>query len=350
MQKATSNYVACWTDFREDKVVVVERDIDTQERFITKYTPPYYFFVPDEEGEHETIFGDRVTKVTADTRAEYDYLVRSSPVRFESDFSPKKRVLMDQYYGRPTPPVFFAFFDIEVDYKQASGFAGPANPYAPINAVTIYQSWTKQYITIAIPPISDDGILLTNTDDWDEDTFRADIAKSWEEHKLGFKPNVILVKDERRLLELFLDYIQDCDMLSGWNSEFYDIPYVCERIRLVMGDKSLRSLEYPGAQAPKKEMVNKFGKEEPIYKFSGRAHLDYKSLFEKFTFEGRTSYALGNIAAEELDIPKLEYEGTLEQLYSGRQPIKKTDSAGSLRLSQIISARAEIAEELKRRG
>lgn len=63
-------------------------------------------------------------------------------------------------------------------------------------------------------------------------------------------------------------------------------------------------------------MVNKFGSEEPIFKFFGRSHLDYRQLFEKFTFEGRTSYALAAIANEELDIPKLDYEGTLEQLYN----------------------------------
>jgi DNA polymerase elongation subunit (family B) len=63
-------------------------------------------------------------------------------------------------------------------------------------------------------------------------------------------------------------------------------------------------------------MVMRFGNEEPIYKFSGRSHLDYMKLFQKFTFEGRSSYALGNILQEEVGMGKLEYEGSLEQLYN----------------------------------
>ena len=306
MTESNSNYVAAWMDFRQQKVIVVERDVETHERFVTKHDPLLYFYVPDEEGEHETIFGGKVSRVDADSQEEFDYLARNYPERYESDIRPLNRILMDKYYGRPIPPIRYAFFDIEVDYKQSIGFAGPVNPYGIINAVTVYQSWSRQYITLAVPP---PGFVI-------ESDFQDRISRSWEENKLGFKPIVILCKDELELLEKFLDAIQEADIISGWNSEFYDVPYVCERILLVMGEKALLSMELPGCRPPKKEFQNRFGNEEPVYKFYGRSHLDYRALFEKFTFEGRTSYALANIANEELDIPKLEYEGTLEHLYN----------------------------------
>lgn len=305
-----SNYVAAWMDYKQDKVVVVERDIETGERFTTMVNPPYYFYVPDDEGEHMTIFHredrpSRVTRVDCDSKKMFDYMLANCPVKYESDFKPLARVLMDNYYGRPTPPVNFVFFDIEVDYKQEKGFAGPSHPYAPINANTIYRSWTNDYITLAVPPPG-----------WiDDGTFQDKIKASWAEYKLGFEPKVIICQDELELLEKSLDLIQDADIISGWNSEFYDVPYVCERIIMVMGEKALGSLELPGCRPPRKEMMNHFGNEEPVYKFQGRCHLDYRQLFEKFTFEGRTSYALANIANEELDIPKLDYDGTLEELY-----------------------------------
>ena len=338
-----SNYVAAWMDYRQQKVVVIERDIETGEKFTTLANPPYYFYVPDEEGEHESIFGDRLTRVNCENQQEFEYLVRNCPVRFESDIKPLTRVLMDDYYGRPTPPVHFAFFDIEVDYKQAIGFAGPTNPYAPINANTIYKSWTKEYITLAVPPPG-----------WNDSEFMDKIHAAWKEHKLGFEPNIILCMDELELLEKTLDHIQDADIISGWNSEFYDVPYVCERIRLLMGEKALSSLEHPGCRPPRKEMVNHFGNEEPIYKFSGRSHLDYRQLFEKFTFEGRTSYALANIANEELDIPKLDYEGTLEQLYMGTQtpsPDSVVDNmSGSNNLNALTVLRARLKREIDKRN
>lgn len=305
---AETNYVASWMDYRKQKVIIYERDIETGERLLKEWTPPYYFYVPVEEGEqheHESIFGDKLIKAEFDSADEYKVALRHFPRKFESDIRPVARVLMDKYYGRPTPPVNFAFFDIEVDYKQSIGFAGPLNPYAPINAVTTYQSWSKKFITFAVCP---PGV--------DRETFVLPTEQEMrEEFKFDVTPEIYLVADERELLECFLDTIQDADIISGWNSEFYDVPYICERIKLVMGDWSLRALELPGAPPPRMEMRNRFGNEEPVYSFSGRSHLDYKDLFEKFTFEGRTSYALANIAYEELDVPKLEYDGTLEELY-----------------------------------
>ena len=112
-----SNYVAAWMDYQQDKVVVVERDLETNVRSTKLYDPPYYFYVPDEEGEHESIFGDKLTKVSASSKQEFEYLTRNCPNRFESDIKPLARVMMDTYYGRPTPPINFAFFDIEVDVK-----------------------------------------------------------------------------------------------------------------------------------------------------------------------------------------------------------------------------------------
>lgn len=305
---AETNYVASWMDYRKQKVIIYERDIETGERILKEWNPPYYFYIPVEEGEeyqHESIFGDKLIKAEFDNQDEYKTALRHFPRKFESDIKPVARVLMDHYYGRPTPPVNYVFFDIEVDYKQSIGFAGPTNPYAPINAVTVYQSWSKKFITFAICP---PGV--------DRETFVLPTEQEMrEEFKFNVTPEIYLVQDERELLECFLDTIQDADIISGWNSEFYDVPYICERIKLVMGEWSLRALELPGAPPPRMEMMNRFGNEEPIYSFSGRSHLDYKDLFEKFTFEGRTSYALANIAYEELDVPKLEYDGTLEELY-----------------------------------
>lgn len=306
MTETTTNYVASWMDYRSQKVIVFERDLKTGERSQKEWEPPYYFYVPDENGIHTTLFNDKVTRLDFESQVEHKEALRQYPKKFESDIRPQDRILMDKYYGRPTPPVNFAFFDIETDYKQSIGFAGPMNPYAPINAVTVYQSWTKRFITFAVPP---PGV--------DTATFVLPTEKEMrEEFKFDVTPEIYIVKDEAELLECFIDTIQESDIISGWNSEFYDIPYICERLLLLFGEAGLAALELPGAPRPRKEMKNRFGNEEPIYALTGRSHLDYLRLFQKFTFEGRTSYALANIALEELDVPKIEYDGTLEELYN----------------------------------
>ena len=311
------NYVAAWVDYKADKIVVRERD-ENGKLYQVKYNPPYYFYVEDpEEGTFTSIFGHQLTRAEFSSQWEYreakQQFAASGYRLFESDIQPLKRVLMDFYYNRPAPKVHFAFFDIEVDYAQKLGFAGPTNPYAPVNAITVYQSWTQEYHTIAVPPPGWTGTI---------DDIYAEIDKLIGDKLLrtGITPKVTLVSDEIELMQLFLKLIDDADIISGWNSEFFDIPYIAERLLLLGGESLLAQLELPGVRAPRKEMVNRFGSEEPIYKFSGRSHLDYMRLFQKFTFEGRTSYALGNILQEEVGVGKIEYDGTLEQLYKQNFP------------------------------
>jgi DNA polymerase elongation subunit (family B) len=76
-----------------------------------------------------------------------------------------------------------------------------------------------------------------------------------------------------------------------------------------------------GCRKPKWSERDHYGSPEPVCTIYGRSHLDYKDLFEKFTFEGRESYALGNILAEEVGVGKLHYEGTLEELYHNAFPL-----------------------------
>ena len=282
---------------------MLERSEDGQ-RFERRWPAPYYFYVPtDSDSNYVSIFGDTLQKLEFDSRYEFEDAKRKHSRKFESDISPVDRVLMDHYYGLPVPPVNYAFFDIEVDYKQSKGFSSPQNPYAPINAVTVYQSWTKQYITIAVPPPKWDGELPSE-------------VQMREEFAFDVIPNIIIVDTEIELLQHFLSSIEESDIISGWNSDFFDVPYIVKRVEMVLGKRATGSIGYPAAPWPKEKEVTRFGSPEITYKISGRGHLDYLQMFKKFTFEGRTSYSLANIANEELDIPKLDYEGTLEQLYN----------------------------------
>lgn len=315
------NYVAAWNDWRSDTIVVLERD-GAGALFKKKYNPPYYFYVPDETGDYESIWGDKLLRAEFSSRDEYEEAKKQFPVKFESDISPLKRVLMDYYYNVPAPLVHYAFLDIEVDYAKSIGWARPTNPYAQINAVTVYQSWTKKYLTLVIPPLVD-GVLWTNIPGNSVDTLYDAIKALIADKQLrdDIIPEIKICRNEHELLCGMLECMEDADIISGWNSEFFDIPYIAERLLLAGGESFLAKLEHQGVRPPKKEMVNRFGTEEPIYKFTGRSHLDYMKLFQKFTFEGRTSYALGNILQEEVGIGKLEYEGSLEDLFRFNFPL-----------------------------
>ena len=303
-----TNFISCIEDYEQDKVVVWERPITGGPRTMKLYDPPRYFYVPDEDGSDITITKKKVSKITANSSWELNQMVKAVTEIYESDIRPDSRILMNHYFGRPTPVINFAFFDIEVDVKTGKGWANPQNPYAAINAMTLWQSWTNEYKCYAIPP-----------QEWSEaeqQTFEDDVKAFSEEHKLKFIPKFVLCRTEEELLSKFIHDIQDCDLLSGWNSELFDVPYVVERLKRTYGEHGPRKLCFPGAGAPRMRTVEVFGNEEVAYELKGRAHIDYMDAFKKFTFEGRTSYSLANIAADELDVDKIDTGLSFEEMYN----------------------------------
>lgn len=342
-----TSYISCAHDYAQDKILVWERPILGGPRKVRMHKVPRYFYVPDAEGEFTTITGERVKKLSFDTEDEFKTGVKNQRKRFESDIRPEARLLMDEYYGRPTPIIHHAFLDIEVDYSSKTGWSSPGNSYAAINAITIYQSWTGKYLTYAVPPKGWKG---------NEVDLQKQIAELWVEHKLGFAPDVTICQNERDLLLYMLGDLEDADIISGWNSEFFDNPYIIERLSKVLGKHGVNAMSFVGAKSPAKRDVKRFGSDTTTYTLYGRTHLDYLDLFKKFTFEGRVSYSLGNIAAEELDIPKLDYPGTLEQLYHGthRPNVSnktwETAMAETDKMNRLNTQRELIRQEIERRG
>jgi DNA polymerase elongation subunit (family B) len=127
--------------------------------------------------------------------------------------------------------------------------------------------------------------------------------------------NCLLFDNEAEMLKTFLDLIDDADILSGWNSEGYDIPYTINRITRVLSKDDTRRFCLWG-QFPKKRMFERFGAENETYDLVGRVHMDYMQLYRKYTYEERHSYSLDAIAEYELGERKTQFEGTLDQLYN----------------------------------
>jgi DNA polymerase elongation subunit (family B) len=127
--------------------------------------------------------------------------------------------------------------------------------------------------------------------------------------------NTELYLNEGDMLNDFMDVIEDADVLSGWNSEGYDIPYTVNRIEKVLSKSHTRKMCLWDLY-PTKRKVIKYGKEQSTYDLSGRIHLDYLELYRKYTYHEMHSYALDTIGAHEVGERKIAYEGTLDQLYN----------------------------------
>jgi len=95
------------------------------------------------------------------------------------------------------------------------------------------------------------------------------------------------------------------DVLTGWNVNLYDVPYICRRVNRVLGEKWMKSLS-PWNRANERE-INIMGRTHIAYDLSGINILDYLDLYKKFTYTNQESYRLDHIAFVELGQRKVDH-------------------------------------------
>ena len=214
---------------------------------------------------------------------------------YEADINPIFRCLEENYKNVDAPRLNTAFFDIEVDFDPERGFSRPEDPFNAITAISVYLDWLDQLVTLVRPP-------------------RHMSPETAKEIASEF-PNTFVMWEESELLDTFLNIIQDADVLSGWNSEGYDIPYTVMRTtRVLSKDDTRRFCLWD--QLPKQRTFERFGAENLTFDLIGRVHLDYMQLYRKYTYEERHSYSLDAILEYEGLEGKTKFEGTLDQLYN----------------------------------
>ena len=95
------------------------------------------------------------------------------------------------------------------------------------------------------------------------------------------------------------------DIITGWNNNLYDIPYICRRMERVLGEKWKKSLS-PWNRVIDREFIVQ-GRKQIAYDICGVSILDYLDLYRKFTYTNQESYRLDHIAMVELDDKKLDH-------------------------------------------
>lgn len=123
-------------------------------------------------------------------------------------------------------------------------------------------------------------------------------------------------KDEKALLTSFLEIWNSIeyrpDVMTGWNIEFFDVPYLVGRIAKILGEEATKKLSPWGQIRPYDVEVK--GKKVTSYEIKGISVLDYLALYKKFTYANQEKYSLDHIAMVELGEKKLDYR---EQGYTG---------------------------------
>jgi DNA polymerase elongation subunit (family B) len=289
------SYVDALFDREKDRIHVVER-VEGQ-RIYKEYPANYVFYYEDPRGKHKSIYGSPVSRVGTRNNKEFrkELRMHSGKNIFESDINPVFRCFEENYKDQAAPTLQAAFFDIEVDFDPERGYSPTNDPFNAITAISVYLQWMEQLVTLVIPP---KGMS------WET---AQEICNEFE--------NTMLFEREEEMLKVFLDLIEDADVLSGWNSEGYDIPYTVNRVNRILSKDDTRRFCLWG-QLPKKRMFERFGAENVTFDLIGRVHMDYMQLYRKYTYEERHSYSLDAIGEHELGERKTAYEGTLDHLYN----------------------------------
>ena len=236
-----------------------------------------YAYVKDSNGQHVSLYGDRLKRVT-----QYD---KDDPTLHESDIPPMTRFLVDQYGDSDEASTGHRtmFFDIEVEVTE--GFPDVQKAQNPITSIALYDCTTETYFTYCFDP-----------------------HKRIEDYTKGDEVVEFYETEYEMLNKFFQKYLEiRPTILSGWNSEFFDIPYLYNRAVRVLGPE-LANLLSPISQV----IYSEYKKKHTI---AGVSSLDYLQLYRQFTFTQQSSYRLDYIGEVEVGMKKGEYEGTLNDLY-----------------------------------
>ncbi|MDX1532684.1 MAG: DNA polymerase domain-containing protein [Nitrosopumilaceae archaeon] len=175
-------------------------------------------------------------------------------------------------------------FDIETDYDD---FPDPQNPIYEIRQIDIRSSRYKKHYSF--------GLKGYKHNPKHEDIGDCDVTH-------------MKFDREEDLLCSFIDHINDqkYDMISGWNSEQFDVPYLINRARKLLGSSKTNQLS-PFGLIYEREVVNNFGNSFIKYEIVGLPHIDYMLAYQKHTYTPRERYSLDHIAWCELGRKKVDY-------------------------------------------
>lgn len=289
-------YVDALFDRNAEVIKVVERN-KAGARVFKDFPVKYTMFVPDTKGKYQSIYGEPLTRIACKNAKDFrkELAISNNQKIYEADFKPVQVVLSENYLNAEPPKLNVAYYDIEVDFDPERGYASPDDAFMPITAISVHLQWLDTLVCLALPPKT-----LT-------------FEQALEQVKEF--PNTHLFESEADMLDTFLNLIEDADVLSGWNSEGFDIPYTVNRvIKVLSRDDSRRFCLWN--QFPIRREYEKFGKTAVTYDLVGRVHLDSLELYRKYNYEERHSYRLDAIGEIELGETKVQYEGTLDQLYN----------------------------------
>jgi DNA polymerase elongation subunit (family B) len=246
-------------------------------------TFPYkkYAYIKDPNGQYTSMYGDKLTKI-------YKWEKDDGEELFESDVPETTRVLVD-LYGDDTPSKGHIVLTFDIEVEMHSGLPNIEKAENEITSIASHDDATKEYHVFVVDK---NGKVK---------------GKSFQ--KDGRDVHVHIFNNERELLMKYLTYVESINatIWTGWNIDFFDVPYLYNRIKNVCGENQANRLSSIGKTywSPYRNR----------YSIAGVSIMDYIGLYKRYNFGLESSYTLNHIATKELGRGKVEYEGSLDDLF-----------------------------------
>ena len=248
-------------------------------------TFPYtrYAYEKATNGEYKSIYGDRLTKI---------YKFKSDdPELFESDVPETTRVLVDLYSDSDDISEGHVILTYDIEVEMESGLPDTKEAKNEITSIALHDSATNQYWVLVM-----------------------DKSGKMPDKKTE-KAIVLPFRDERDLLAKYIELYEYINptIVTGWNIDYFDTPYLYNRIKRLLGENQANRLSPIGEcfWSPYRSR----------YFMAGVSYLDYISLYKNYNYGELPNYRLDTIAQIELKRNKIEYTGNLDQLF--RDDIEK---------------------------
>ncbi len=258
------------------------RHFATREKFY-----PTLFVPSNKETKYKTLEGDYVESIDPGTvRDCREFIKKYDGVQnfkvygndryiyqYISEMYPEEEVKFD------TTKIKISTIDIEV--KTENGFPDVESASEEVLLITVQDYTTKQ-------------------------------IRTWGQGPFNNNQENIIYKSFRTEYELLNDFINwwmietnTPEVVTGWNSELYDMPYLVRRIDRILGEKLMKRLSPWGLVTERETIV--MGRKQISYDVGGITQLDYLNLYKKFTYKAQESYRLDYIASVELGQKKLDH-------------------------------------------
>jgi DNA polymerase elongation subunit (family B) len=249
---------------------------------------PYIYLETNNTPDCTSIFNTKLKKKKFRNQAERSrYLKENKITRIFENINVQQQYLIDSFWEHNEDPEFnnnpirVLFLDIET--YSPDEFPKPEDPTHTINVITVYDTLRKHFVT------------------WGLKAYHGK-----KEHT-----TFIHCKTEKELLSRFLNYFTADypDIISGWNSEFFDMPYIINRITRILGEDETKRLSPVGYIRPI-SFKGRFGREQVHWHIEGVSSVDYMDIYKRFCPVLRDSYKLDSIAQVELGEKKIDYGDT----------------------------------------